>query len=75
MLKTVYYKEGVRVDTDKGNSVALAMLDLSKAIDCINHNVIQNKILSIGFEDTSYEVLSSFVSKQTSNRKSERSLT
>ena len=56
--------ESFRVDTDKGNSVALALLDLSKAFDSINHTILLNKLQSIGFDDTSIELISSYLSNR-----------
>ena len=56
--------ENLRIGADKGHVIALALLDLSKAFDSINHSILLNKLQSIGFDHASIELISSYLSNR-----------
>uniref|UniRef100_A0A1B6GB31 Reverse transcriptase domain-containing protein n=2 Tax=Cuerna arida TaxID=1464854 RepID=A0A1B6GB31_9HEMI len=53
--------EQVIDNLDQGNTVTSVFLDLSKAFDCLSHDLIVNKIKSLGFEGTPVKWFQSFL--------------
>ena len=56
-------------ENDKGNVVGLASLDLSKAFDSINHNLLINKLAKLGLGKTSLEWCTSYLKGRTQKTK------
>ena len=49
---------------DKGNEIAVILMDLSKSFDTINHNLILAKLETYGFSMTSLELMQSYSCNQ-----------
>ncbi len=47
----VYLTDRIRSNSDKGNFTGLVLMDLQKAFDTVNHDIILNKLRTIGFKD------------------------
>lgn len=47
---------------DKGNITALVMLDMTKAFDCVNHDILISKLVRYGFDDSIVSWFSSYLS-------------
>ena len=56
-------------ENDKGNIVGLASLDLSKAFDSINHNLLINKLAKLGLANTSLGWCQSYLQGRTQKTK------
>ena len=56
--------EFIRHKTDVNNFVTAAFLDLSKAFDSINYDILVIKLGNLGFDESSKNLLSSFVTKR-----------
>lgn len=57
----LFATENFRSNIDDGNLTAIALLDLSKAFDSINHPILKQKLQSLGFDEPSLQLLSSFL--------------
>ena len=42
-----------RFDRDKGNYIVMVMIDLQKTFDTVHHDILLNKLKSIGLDDLS----------------------
>ncbi|MEL6989871.1 MAG: reverse transcriptase family protein, partial [Bacteroidota bacterium] len=60
----LYLSEKISIELDKGNSVYAAFLDLSKAFDSLDHQILNVKLQEIGFSNTAIKLILSFVSKR-----------
>ena len=63
----LFCTEFIRNKTDNNNFVTAAFLDLSKAFDSINYDILDIKLGNLGFDENSKNLLRSFV---TNRRKS-----
>ena len=54
----------IKNKTDINNSVTAAVLDLSKAFDSINHDILDIKLANLGFDESSKSLLRSFVTNR-----------
>ena len=54
----------IRFDMDKGNYTGIVMIDLQKAFDTVDHNILLNKLKAIGLDD----LLTSWFSSYLKNR-------
>ena len=57
----LYATECFRKETDSNNLTAVALLDLSKAFDSIQHNILYQKLENIGIEQNAIELIKSFL--------------
>ena len=51
----------IRFDMDKGNYTGMVMIDLQKAFDTVDHDILLNKLKAIGLDDLSTSWLSSYL--------------
>ena len=58
----MYATEFIRNETDKNKFVTAAFLDLSKAFDSINHEILSVKLDNLGFDTSALKLISSFLS-------------
>ena len=49
----------IRFDMDKGNYTGMVMIDLQKAFDTVDHDILLNKLKTIGLDDLSTSWFSS----------------
>ena len=62
VLKTVYYMiETIRKTRDSHGVFAAIMTDLSKAFDCISHELLIAKLNAYGFGETSFKMTISYL--------------
>ena len=61
---TLYATEHFRINMDSNKFTACALLDLSKAFDSINHNILKIKLYKLGFSETAVSILESFFSNR-----------
>ena len=54
----------IKNKTDIDNFVTAAFLDLSKAFDSINHDILDTKLANLGFDESSKGLLRSFVTNR-----------
>ena len=59
----MYCTEFIRNEINQKRSVASAFLDLSKAFDSIDHTVLNQKLVEVGFNTNACKLLSSFYMK------------
>ena len=68
MFSTVVFllfcTEFIKNKTDINRFVTAAFLDLSKAFDSINYNVLDTKLGNLGFDESSENLLRSFVTNR-----------
>lgn len=57
-----YFTEHIRRELDNNNSIHAAFLDLSKAFDSINHNILQKKLEEIGFSHSAKSLIKNYLS-------------
>ena len=57
----MYCTEFIRNEINQKRSVAAAFLDLSKAFDSIDHTVLNQKLVEVGFNTNACKLLSSFL--------------
>ena len=57
-----YCAELIRSETDKSKNVSAVQLDLSKAFDSINHQILDEKMVMIGFSTLSRLFIKKFLS-------------
>ena len=60
----VYVTESIRNQIDSKKIVHAALLDLSKAFDSISHEVLIEKMLSLGFSNGANALIASFLNKR-----------
>ena len=60
----VYGTESIRNQIDSKKIVHAALLDLSKAFDSISHEVLIEKMLSLGFSNGANDLIASFLKKR-----------
>ena len=60
----VYVTESIRNQLDSKKIVHAALLDLSKAFDSISHEVLIEKMLSLGFSNGANALIASFLNKR-----------
>ena len=60
----VYGTECIRNQIDSKKIVHAALLDLSKAFDSISHEVLIEKMLSLGFSNGANALIASFLNKR-----------
>ena len=60
----VYVTESIRNQIDSKKIVPAALLDLSKAFDSISHEVLIEKMLSLGFLNGANALIASFLNKR-----------
>ena len=53
----------IRFDMDKGNYTGMVMIDLQKAFDTVDHDILLNKLKAIGLDDLSTSWFSSYLKK------------
>ena len=58
----MYATEFIRKETDKNKFVTAAFLDLSKAFDSINHEILSIKLDNLGFDTCALKLIGSFLS-------------
>ena len=58
----MYATEFIRKETDKNKFVTAAFLDLSKAFDSINHEILSIKLGNLGFDASALKLIGSFLS-------------
>ena len=58
----MYETEFIRKERDKNNLVTAAFLDLSKAFDSINHEILSIKPDNLGFDTSALKLIGSFLS-------------
>ena len=58
----MYATEFIRKETDKNKIVTAAFLDLSKAFDSINHEILSIKLDNLGFDTSALNLIGSFLS-------------
>ena len=51
----------IRFDMDKGNYTGMGMIDLQKAFETVDHDILLNKLKAIGLDDLSTSWLSSYL--------------
>ena len=51
----------IRFDMDKGNYTGMVMIDLQKAFDTVDHDILLNKLKAIGLDDLSTYWFSSYL--------------
>ena len=51
----------IRFDMDKGNYTGMVMIDLQKAFDTVDHDILLNKLKAIGLDDLSTSWFSSYL--------------
>ena len=51
----------IRFDMDKGNYTGMVMIDLQKAFDTVDHEILLNKLKAIGLDDLSTSWFSSYL--------------
>ncbi|XP_057309202.1 uncharacterized protein LOC130647380 [Hydractinia symbiolongicarpus] len=56
--------ESWRKDLDKGNAVGALLMDLSKAFDCVDHNLLIAKLHAYGFSKSALGLLRSFLTNR-----------
>ena len=59
-----YFAEFIRNKTDINNFVTAAFLDLSKAFDSINYDILDIKLGNLGFDENSKNLLRSFITNR-----------
>ena len=60
----LFYTEFIRNETDINNFVTAAFLDLSKAFDSINYDILDIKLGNLDFDESSKNLLRSFVTNR-----------
>ena len=65
----VYVTESIRNQIDSKKIVHAALLDLSKAFDSISHEVLIEKMLSLGFSNGANALIASFLNKRIQRTK------
>ena len=60
----IYFTEFVRLQLNNKNNVAVALLDLSKAFDSIDHSLLLKKLTALGFNQPAIEIISSYLSNR-----------
>ena len=60
----VYVTESIRNQIDSKKIVHAALLDLSKVFDSISHEVLIEKMLSLGFSNGANALIASFLNKR-----------
>ena len=58
-----------RKTVNKGGKTGAILADLSKAFDCIDHNLLVPKLDTYGFEKQSIDFLHSYLTKRKQRRK------
>ena len=43
----------IRSEMDFGNYIGMGMIDLQKAFDTVEHSILENKLIAIGFDGNS----------------------
>ncbi|XP_057310091.1 uncharacterized protein LOC130648087 [Hydractinia symbiolongicarpus] len=56
--------ESWRKDLDKGNAVGALLMDLSKAFDCVDHNLLIAKLHAYGFSKSAIGLLRSYLTNR-----------
>jgi hypothetical protein len=56
-----FFTETIRKELDTGNCVSAAFLDLSKAFDSLNHEILQLKLEEIGFTIPAAQLIHSYL--------------
>ena len=65
----LYMIETLRKTCDKHGVFAAVMTDLSKAFDCISHELLITKLNDYGFDETSLKVIISYLKNRTQTTK------
>jgi hypothetical protein len=60
----LYATESWRCSLESGKNLAIASLDLSKAFDSIDHGIIIIKLKSLGFDETSRNLIANYLSSR-----------
>ena len=55
---------------DKGGEYGALFVDLSKAFDCLQHDLLLAKLNAYGFDYKSFKLISSFLSDRNTEQKS-----
>ena len=50
-MANCYLTENIKSKLDKGNVVAAVFIDLKKAFDTVNHNILLNKLTTFNFSE------------------------
>ena len=56
----LYATESFRLNIDKNEFTACALLDLSKTFDSLNHEILKTKLTKLGFDKTAIHLLETF---------------
>ena len=60
----LYCSEFFRKSRNENKSVAVSLLDLSKAFDSIDHDQLKNKLYDLGFSELAIEMIRSFINNR-----------
>jgi len=58
----IHLTDHIKSEMDKGNYTGMVTLDLQKAFDTVNHNIMYNKLKAIGLDDNSVNWFRSYLS-------------
>jgi hypothetical protein len=59
-----YLVEAIRKELDSGNIASAAFIDLSKAFDSLDHEILQHKLTEIGFSLHAAQLIQSYLSNR-----------
>jgi hypothetical protein len=60
----IYFTESLRNSLDQNKHVGCVLMDLSKAFDCLNHDILINKLESYNVSTTSCKYIKSYLSNR-----------
>jgi len=60
-MATCYFVEKIKLKLDNGSAVGAVFLDLKKAFDTVNYNVLLSKLSNLNFSDTAMKWMESYL--------------